>query len=79
MADMPGLENELNSLQKFRNKFAHNELILDEEKIKEMKTGTWLRSINRKGNLVEESISADEAGKRIKLMCLIVQEGDRNG
>jgi hypothetical protein len=28
--DLPGLENQLNSVRKFRNKCAHNELILDE-------------------------------------------------
>ena len=53
--DLPGLENDLDSLRRFRNKFAHNELILDEEKLKVMKDGIWLRSINRDGSSSKNS------------------------
>jgi hypothetical protein len=64
--DIPGLENDLDSLRRFRNKFAHNELILDDEKLKAMKDGIWLRSINRDGKLVEEFISREDTDKRIR-------------
>ncbi len=52
LKDLPNIINDLHSVRRFRNKFAHDELILDEEKVK--KDGIWLRSVNRKGKVVEE-------------------------
>ncbi|PYS35789.1 MAG: hypothetical protein DMF75_02615 [Acidobacteria bacterium] len=64
LKDLPNIINDLHSVRRFRNKFAHDELILDEEKVK--KDGIWLRSVNRKGKVVEEFISSEEANARIK-------------
>ncbi len=64
--DIPGLENKLNSLRKFRNKLAHSELVLDDKKIDARKLGISLRSVGRKGKLVEEFISAEQCDERIK-------------
>jgi hypothetical protein len=63
--DIPGIINDLNSLRRFRNKFAHNELIIEEDKLEVIPTGIWLRSLNRDGVVVEEFISSEDADKRI--------------
>lgn len=64
--DLPGLENDLDSVRRFRNKFAHKELVLDEDKLNARKDGIWLRSINRDGKLVEEFMSREETDKRVR-------------
>ena len=64
--DLPRLEKDLTSARRFRNKFAHNELILDDDKLKAMKDGIWLRSINRDGKLAEDFISREDTDKRIR-------------
>lgn len=66
LMDIPGLENKLNSLRKFRNKFAHSELVLDKNKIDAQKFGIWLRYVNRKGKIVEEFISAEQSDEHIR-------------
>jgi hypothetical protein len=64
LKDVPNIINELTSLRKFRNKFAHNELILDNDKV--TADGLWLRSMNRDGKVIEEFISSKDADARIK-------------
>ena len=66
LKDIPRLANDLNSVRRFRNKFAHNELNLHEDKLAAMKDGIHLRSINRDGQMVEDFIPTAEADKRIK-------------
>ncbi len=65
LEDLPNIINDLNSVRNFRNKFAHHELILDEDKVK--KDGISLRSINRNGKVVEEFISSEDADKKIRM------------
>src|SRR5437588_8208059 len=38
LKDLPNIINDLHSVRRFRNKFAHDELILDEEKVKNRKS-----------------------------------------
>lgn len=64
--DIPGLENKLNSLRKFRNKLAHSEFILDDKKIDARELGISLRSVNRKGKVIKEFISAEQCNEQIR-------------
>ena len=66
LQDIPRLEKDLTSVRKFRNKFAHDELNLDEEKLATMEDGIHLRSINRHGKVDDDFISTAEADKRVK-------------
>ena len=66
LEDIPGLIKNLESLCSDRNDFAHKELILDEDKLKEMPEGIGLRSIDRNGEVVERFISSDEADKLVR-------------
>ncbi len=59
LEELPGLINKLDSIRRLRNKFAHAELLLDEEKLKEVPKGVYLRRIDRNGKVVTDFISAE--------------------
>jgi hypothetical protein len=64
--DYAGIINKLNSVRRLRNKFAHSELVLDEERLKEVDKGVYLRYLNRDGVVVEELLSTEETNKRLE-------------
>lgn len=66
LKDIPGLIKKLNSLRKSRNEFAHAELVLDQDKFKEMPVGITLRSIDRNGEVDEKFISSSDADKLVR-------------
>ncbi len=60
---VPGLINKLDDIRGIRNKFAHSELVLDEDKVKKADgKGVFLRSV-KDGKIVEEFISVETAEK----------------
>lgn len=63
--ELPGLINKLNSVRRLRNKFAHAELVLDEDKLNEIPKGVYLRSVDRDGKVTTDFMPADEGSKRI--------------
>lgn len=65
LKDLPGLINKLNSVRNLRNKFAHSELVLSEERLKEVPKGLYLRRINRDGKVIEDFIKSEDADKNI--------------
>jgi hypothetical protein len=63
---VPGLTNKLDDIRDLRNKFAHSELVLDEDKVREADDrGVFLRSV-QDGKIVEEFISKEMADKVVK-------------